>query len=69
MSGKWNFDVMNIFGLIMVVFYIAGGLYIILTNTFNYVPSEFRIILGAFLIIYGIFRFVRIFFKLKKPES
>jgi hypothetical protein len=69
MSSKWNFNVMNIFGLVMVAFYIAAGLYILLTHTFNYVPSEFRIMLGAFLILYGIFRFVRIFVKLKNPES
>jgi hypothetical protein len=70
--GKWNFNVMNIFGLFMVVVYMALGLYILFAKTFraNYnIPSEMRIVFGSLLIIYGIYRFVRIYFKLKNPES
>jgi hypothetical protein len=68
MNGKWNFNAMNIFGLVMVVIYIAGGLYILFGNYFKNYTSEIRIIFGSFLLIYGIYRFVRVYFKLKKPD-
>jgi hypothetical protein len=69
MMGKWNFNVWNIFGLFMVLFYIAAGLYILITHTFDYVKSEVRTIFGIILILYGIFRGARIYVKLKNPES
>ena len=69
MSGKWNLNPMNIFGLVMVALYIAGGLYLLISHAFDYVPSEMRIIFGILLLLYGVYRGARIFFKLKNPES
>lgn len=69
MSRKWNFSPMNIFSLFMVVVYIGLGIFILLTDKFDYVPSAFRTLFAIIMILYGIFRFVRVYFKLKNPES
>ena len=67
--GKWNFNVWNIFGLLMVVFYIAAGIYFLTTHAFDYVQPQYRTILGIILILYGVFRGARTYVKLKNPES
>jgi hypothetical protein len=68
MGGKWHFDFMSIFGLFMVVIYIGCGIFVIASPVFA-LTKEIRIFFGGFMILYGIFRFVRIYFKLKNPES
>jgi len=69
MNNKWNFNAMNIFGIFMVVVYLCAGTYVLVTHYFDYIPLEIRVILGGFLILYGIFRGVRVYFKIKNPES
>lgn len=68
MGTKWNFSVLNIFSLVMVVVYLGSGIFILATDKFNYVRTEIRVVFGSFLIIYGIFRLVRVYFKLKNQE-
>jgi hypothetical protein len=69
MSGKWNFNAMNIFSLFMVLVYIGLGIFLLITDKFDYVPSAFRTVFAGILILYGIFRFVRVYFKIKNPEQ
>jgi hypothetical protein len=69
MGSRWNFNPMNIFGLVMVALYIGCGIYLLISHAFDYIPSEMRIIFGILLLLYGIYRGARIFFKLKNPES
>ncbi len=68
MSGRWNFGVWNIFGLFMVAVYIGLGIYMLITHSFDYVPSTYRVVFAIIMILYGTFRLVRVFNKLRNPE-
>jgi hypothetical protein len=69
MGNRQNFDFMAIFGLFMVVIYIGVGLYLLLTDTFNYIPMHIKVVFAAFFILYGIFRFVRIYPKIRNKKN
>lgn len=68
MGKRWNFSVMNIFSLFMVLVYIGLGIYILITDQFNYIPTMYKVVFSIVMILYGIFRFVRVFFKIRNPE-
>lgn len=68
MSGKWNINAWNIFSLFMVLVYIGLGIFLLLTHRFDYVPWAFRMVFSIIMILYGIFRFVRVYFKIRNPE-
>jgi len=68
MDKRWNFNFMNIFSLFMVVVYIGLGIYILTTHQFDYIPSNYRYVFAAIMILYGIFRFVRVYTKIRNPE-
>lgn len=68
MGKPWKFDFMSIFSLFMVLVYLGMGIFIMVTHTFDYVPLNFRLIFGTVMILYGIFRFVRVYYKIKNPE-
>lgn len=68
MNGRWNFNFMNIFSLFMVVVYIGLGVFLFMTHSFDYVPSTFRFVFAIIMILYGIFRFIRVYYKLRNPE-
>lgn len=71
MNTKFTYGFWTIFGFLMVLVYIGMGLYIIFFPDFNAkfgVPPEYsgiKVFFGIFLIIYGIFRFFRLFFKIR----
>jgi hypothetical protein len=69
MSGKFNFDFMIIFSLVMVIVYIGVGVYLFVTTKYNYIPTEYKSIFAIFFILYGIFRFVRIYPNLTKRNK
>jgi hypothetical protein len=69
MKGKWYLNPMNIFGIFMVLAYVAFGIYILCAADKFAIPSEAKTIFGIFLIIYGIFRAARIYTKNQNPES
>jgi hypothetical protein len=58
-----------IFGLLVVILLIVLGLYILLSNYFDYVPSNFRFVIGFFIIAYGTFRLVNIIVKFKRNDD
>ncbi len=68
MSGKFNFDFMVIFSLIMVLLYIGIGIYLLVAKSFAYIPMQYRSVFAGFFILYGIFRFVRIYPKLTNKK-
>jgi prolipoprotein diacylglyceryltransferase len=53
------------FGLFMVLFYLVIGFLLIFAPVFTYIIKEPRVIFGIFFVLYGIFRFVRLYPKLK----
>ncbi len=69
MSKKLNFDFMIIFSLIMVVMYIGLGIYLIVSKSFDYIPTTYKSVFAFFFIIYGVFRFVRIYPNLKNKKD
>ncbi len=69
MHKKFNFDFMVIFGLIMVVMYIGLGIYLIVSKSFDYIPTTYKSVFAFFFIIYGVFRFVRIYPNLKNKND
>jgi cytochrome c biogenesis protein CcdA len=69
MGGRMKFSVLTIFGLFMVLVYLGMGVFILVTHTFDYIPVTFRVVFAIIMILYGIFRFVRIYYKLRDPES
>ncbi|MEI6124066.1 MAG: hypothetical protein WCQ95_10630 [Bacteroidota bacterium] len=75
MGKKLNLGFTVIFSLFMIPVYLGMGLYCIFYVDFNAkfgIPIEYSgvgIFFGVFLIVYGIFRFVRIFPKLKNRRD
>ncbi|PIP54740.1 MAG: hypothetical protein COX07_03665 [Bacteroidetes bacterium CG23_combo_of_CG06-09_8_20_14_all_32_9] len=70
MPNRISFSkVMIYFGLFMVFIYVVVGAMFIFAQVFTYIPREFRVIFGIFFVIYGIFRFVKIYPKLKKNSQ
>lgn len=58
------------------VAYIAGGIFILLgfaivfTNLFpEYIPTQFKIMMGIVFVLYGSFRIVTTIFKQRKREE
>lgn len=58
------------------VAYIAGGIFILLgfaivfTNLFpEYIPTQFKIMMGIVFVLYGAFRIVTTLFKQRKREE
>jgi hypothetical protein len=62
-------NIYKLFGLIIVVFILLMGLFLIFSTYFDYMPKNIRIVLGLFLIVYGVFRFVNIIIGLKKQNN
>lgn len=58
-----------IFGLLVVILLIVLGLYILFSKRFEYIPSNFRFIIGFLVIAYGTFRVVNIVVKTKKSDD
>jgi hypothetical protein len=58
-----------IFGLLIVILLIILGFYIIFSKYFEYIPSNFRFVMGFFIIAYGAFRLVNIIVKSKKNDD
>jgi hypothetical protein len=75
MSRKFRFDFMMIFNVFMVLVYVGLGFYCLFYPDFNAkfgIPKEYgglNIIFGIFLIVYGVFRFVRVYPKLKNKNK
>jgi hypothetical protein len=69
MSGKFNFDFMLIFSLLMVILYVGIGVYLLVTPKYDYIPKEIKGIFAVFFILYGVFRFVRIYPNLTKKNG
>jgi uncharacterized membrane protein HdeD (DUF308 family) len=55
-----------IFGILVVICLILLGVFILFSSYFQYIPSNFRFIIGFFIIAYGAFRLVNTFVKYKK---
>ena len=56
-------DIMTIVGYVISTLFVAFGIYILVSQKMDYVPKEFRTILGAMVITYGCFRSVIVFQK------
>lgn len=68
MEKRWNFSFMNIFSLFMVVVYIGLGIFFLTTHRLDYIQQMYRVVFAVVMIVYGIFRFVRVYFKIRNPE-
>ena len=54
------------FGVIMTLFYLGVGLYLLLSQNLTYVDKFLRILVGSTFIFYGIYRAYRTFVKIKE---
>lgn len=61
--------IMIYFGFFMVILYIGLGLFLIISPTFDYIPSTMKNVFAIFFIVYGIFRLVRLIMKLKELRN
>lgn len=68
MEKRWNFSVWNIFSLLMVAVYIGLGILLLTSHSLDYIPTMYRVVFAVVMILYGIFRFVRVYFKIRNPE-
>jgi hypothetical protein len=55
-----------LFGVLVVILLITLGFVIIFSNYFEYIPSNFRFVIGFLIIAYGAFRLVNIIIKSKR---
>jgi len=65
-SGISNF--MHWFGLVMVATYFGLGIYILTSDSLNYMEKNTRFVFGFFFFAYGAFRGARWFFKNKSRK-
>lgn len=56
------------FGLLIVILFLIFGVTILMSNYFQYIPTNMRIIIGIFIISYGAFRLVTIMQKFKNKD-
>ena len=63
----WN-RIVAIFGIIIVVLFLILGVLLIFSEMFEYIPKNFRVIIGVLLILYGAFRLALLFNNLKNKE-
>jgi ascorbate-specific PTS system EIIC-type component UlaA len=65
-----SFDkILRLFGIIVVILIFVLGGVVLFSNYFNYVPSNYRVIMGFLIISYGAFRLVSLFNKIKDDEE
>jgi uncharacterized membrane protein HdeD (DUF308 family) len=57
-----------IFGVLVVICLLILGVMILFSSYFQYIPSNFRFIIGFFIIAYGAFRIVNIVVKSKQKK-
>lgn len=70
MPNHFSFsNIMFYFGLVMILFYIGAGLTLIFSSVLQNTPKEYKVIFGIFFVLYGIFRFVRVYPKLKNRNQ
>lgn len=70
MSRNSGIDFMTMFGFFMVLLYIGLGFYILFAPYFDAIqPQVVRLVFALFFIAYGVFRFVRIYFKVKNRRD
>ncbi len=62
---KRSLSIYQIFGLIIVIAILLSGILLIFSKYFEYIPENYRFILGFLIISYGAFRLVNIYIKLK----
>jgi len=56
----------TIFGVIMTLFYIGIGLYLLISQNLTYVDKFLRILVGSTFIFYGTYRAYRTYVKIKE---
>jgi uncharacterized membrane protein HdeD (DUF308 family) len=54
-----------IFGILVVICLLILGVFILFSSYFQYIPSNFRFMIGFFIIAYGAFRLVNTIIKYK----
>jgi hypothetical protein len=59
----------QIFGLLVVILLVILGIYVLFSKQFEYIPSNFRFVIGFFIIAYGAFRLVNIIVKSKRNDD
>jgi cytochrome c biogenesis protein CcdA len=57
-------QVIAIFSIFMVIFYLGVGWYFIFYSNLSYLNKPVRVIMGSALIFYGIYRAFRTYFKI-----
>jgi len=58
-----------IFGILVVICLLVLGLSILFSSYFQYIPSNFRFMIGFFIIAYGAFRLVNTIIKYKNERN
>ena len=61
--------ILEYFGISIAVAFICMGIYLIATDAFNNLPSNYKMIFSSLLIAYGGFRLVSILLNIKHKKS
>jgi uncharacterized membrane protein HdeD (DUF308 family) len=70
MPNRISFSkIMLYFGLLMILLYIVAGSVLIFAQVLPDSPKQFKVIFGIFFVLYGIFRFARVYPKLKNRNQ
>ena len=54
--------------IVVILIFVFGGV-VLFSKTFNYVPTQFRVIIGIMIVLYGAFRFASMFNKIKNDDE
>jgi hypothetical protein len=65
-SNRMMEQVMAVFNVFMVLFYLGVGVYIVFFFNFTTIDKALRVILGSAFIFYGLYRAVRTIANLKE---
>jgi len=65
-SNRMMEQVMAVFGVFMVFFYLGVGIFIIFFFNFTSIDKSLRVIFGSVLIFYGLYRAVRAYSKISE---
>ena len=57
------------FGLLVAGAFIGMGIFVLATNTFDNLPTNYKLIFASLLIAYGGFRLVSIFIKMRTRKN
>lgn len=68
--NKLSFSkIMSYFGTAIALSFVLLGVYVLITDQFEYIPWNYRLIFGILMLSYGVFRMVNNYFKTRSESS